>query len=608
MSVEDAVRTVSFFGELEEKDAAILTERIVPLELKRGDVLVRQGEDSDSLYVVLSGRFLVYVERRKAPVAEISAGELIGEMGFFSDQPRTATVIAARDAAVGKLTKQAFEEVVAKHPRIYRALLNSLAKRLTVMSARVPSITRRKAARTAAIVFGGQMPVPAGFMHRLREVFERRGKTLFLDRAEIGKRFPDRSPDDPEVARWLNQCENDHELIIYAGDPDAGAWTQKCLRQADQAILVVHGDPKQELNESEKLALRTHEQSHRRLVIVHEKRKPGPAGIVAEGSADWLRLRPVTQHHHVSVEDDADFARLHRFLTGRALGFVAGGGGGYGPAHIGIFKAFAAKGITFDVVGGTSVGASMMAGFAMMRSAERIDDDTKAIFISNKALKRRTLPRYSFLDHKRLDEALIRGTCSVDIEDMWLPYYAMATDLSASGPYVFRNGPLWKALRASGSIPGVLPPFFTDDGRMLVDGGLTDNIPLKQMHSMKAGPNVIVHFGMPRFETYQIDYSAIPGRWPLVARLIFARKKLPNAPGPVRVLRRCLFANNSFDHAMVGPQDTVIEPPPFPGSSFLDFDQHTQVFNASYDWAAKHLDERIEAGDPAIRTLLELSR
>lgn len=608
MSVKEAVRGVEFFAELDERDAAMLAERIVRIELKRGDVLVRQGEQSDSIYVVLSGRFLVYVERRKAPVAEISSGELIGEMGFFSDQPRTATVIAGRDGAVGKLSKQDFEEVVERHPRIYRALLNSLAKRLTVMSARVPSITRRKAARTAAIVFGGQTPVPPRFLARLRDVFERRGKTLFLDRAEIAKRFPDRSPDDPSVAYWLNECENEYELIVYAGDTDADAWTQKCLRQADQAIVVVHGDPRQELNESERLAFRTHEQTHRRLVIVHERRKPGPAGIVAEGSALWLKARPLTQHHHVAMEDDADFARFHRFLTGRALGFVAGGGGGYGPAHIGIFKAFAAKGVTFDIVGGTSVGASMMAGFAMMRSAERIDDDTKAIFISNKALKRRTLPRYSFLDHTKLDEALIRGTCGVDIEDMWLPYYAMATDLSASGPYVFRSGALWKALRASGSIPGVLPPFFTDDGRMLVDGGLTDNIPLKQMHAMKAGPNVIVHFGMPRFETYQIDYAAIPGRWPLVARLIFARKKLPKAPGPVRVLRRCLFANNSFDHAMVGAQDTVIEPPPFPGSSFLDFDHHTQVFNASYDWALKHLDERIEAGDPAIGRLLELSR
>ena len=68
MSVKDAVRGIEFFGELDERDAAMLAERIVRIELKRGDVLVRQGEQSDSIYVVLSGRFLVSsAVRRPSP-------------------------------------------------------------------------------------------------------------------------------------------------------------------------------------------------------------------------------------------------------------------------------------------------------------------------------------------------------------------------------------------------------------------------------------------------------------------------------------------------------------------------------------------------------------
>jgi NTE family protein len=89
---------------------------------------------------------------------------------------------------------------------------------------------------------------------------------------------------------------------------------------------------------------------------------------MAAGTKIWLSSRPVSVHHHVSVEDDTDFSRLHRFLTGRAIGFVAGGGGGFGPAHVGIFKALLERGATFDIVGGTSIGASLMAGFAMMRT------------------------------------------------------------------------------------------------------------------------------------------------------------------------------------------------------------------------------------------------
>jgi NTE family protein len=316
----------------------------------------------------------------------------------------------------------------------------------------------------------------------------------------------------------------------------------------------------------------------------------------------------VFQHHHVSVEDDADVSRLFRFLTGQAIGFVAAGGGGYGPAHTGILKAFRERGVAFDIVGGTSVGASLMAGVAMLRTPEEIDDDTRDIFITSRSFKRRTIPRYSFLDHTALDDALYRATSGADIEDAWLPYFAVASDLSATAPYLFRSGPMWRAMRASAAIPGVLPPMFTDDGRMLVDGGLVDNIPLKPMQGLKAGPNVVVHFGLPAFEEFRVDYAAIPGRWPLLRRMLFARHKLPAVPGPVNVLRRSLFANPTFDQGWVGPLDLVLAPPPFPGSSFLDFDRHHEVFRASYEWARRQIDELIAAQDPAMAALLACSK
>jgi NTE family protein len=103
-----------------------------------------------------------------------------------------------------------------------------------------------------------------------------------------------------------------------------------------------------------------------------------------------------------------------------------------------------------------------------------------------------------------------------------------------------RRGELWKAVRASGSIPAVLPPMFTDDGRMLVDGGVVDNIPLAPMKAIKSGPNLVVHFGVTPVEPYTVKYESIPGRRQLVTRMLnpFARGSLPRVPGPISVLRR----------------------------------------------------------------------
>jgi NTE family protein len=127
------------------------------------------------------------------------------------------------------------------------------------------------------------------------------------------------------------------------------------------------------------------------------------------------------------------------------------------------------------------------------------------------------------------------------------------------------------------------------------------------MHSLNAGPNVVVHFGLPKFEPFDVDYDSIPGRWALLRRILFARHKLPKAPGPVSVLRRCLFSKKSFDLNMVGPHDLVLSPPPFPGSSFLDFDHHTEVFHAAYRWALEKIDELTEQGDPALAAILQAS-
>src|SRR5262249_47456234 len=160
----------------------------------------------------------------------------------------------------------------------------------------------------------------------------------------------------------------------------------------------------------------------------------------------WLREREVAMHHHIALEDDGDFRSLYRFLTGQALGFVAAGGGGFGPAHIGIYKAFTERGVTFDILGGTSVGAAGARGVAMLLSPEELDHCAHDIFVLSKGFKRYTFPRYALLDHVRFDEALRRQYRGVAIEDAWRPYFAVAAllDVAAGeGPHLIRRGPLW---------------------------------------------------------------------------------------------------------------------------------------------------------------------
>ena len=590
-------------GELSsDQQAEVLSwARIRPL--RSGETLVEQNTAADAIFIVVSGRFEVRLERQCFPLVEIGVGQPIGEIAFFAGGLRTASVMAIRDSVVLAFDRASFKEVTRRVPTVYDRLLASLARRLADTTTRATGCTRLPAARTVALIAAGYTAIPQQFLHRLRSTFERLGKCLFLTHADFQERFPSVALDDATATNWLNVVESEYELILYLGDAKLTEWTQKAIRQADQLILVAHGKAADGLNPVEEMGLAVHPASRRRLVRVHDHRVP-----LTNGTDDWLRQRDVAMHHHVSLEDDEDFKSLFRFVTGRAIGFVAGGGGGFGPAHVGIFKAFQERGAKFDILGGTSVGAAVLAGFALFLTPAEIDLALKDIFVSSRGFKRWTWPRYSLLDHVEFDKALQRQCRGAQIEDMWRPYFAVATEVDHAGHglRVIRRGSLWKAVRASGAIPAILPPMFTDDGRMLVDGGVVDNIPLAPMKALKSGPNLVVHFDAPAVQPYAVKYENIPGRRQLLCRMLnpFARSRLPDVPSPISILRRCIGIHQNPDLLPIEPLDLILAPPAFPGSDVIDFDRHTEVFEAAYQWCNGHIDRLMAERNPALDAIL----
>ena len=591
------------FAEISPEQQREIWSRATVRHLLRGEILVQQNTVADTLYVVLAGRFEVTLEGQSSTIAEVGVGQPIGEIGFFAGGLRTATVLAVRDSIVLELNRTTFDEVVQHIPAVYEHLLKALARRVAETTARITHSSRVTPPRTVAVIRGGEQPLPREFFARLRSNFAANKRTLFVTRELLAERFPGRALDDADVANYLDAIEREFELIVYLADDEKTDWTGKAIRQADQVLIAGYGPPGPTLNPVEALAIATHAPVRLRLLRIHDRRRS-----IVEATQAWLRDRPVFMHHHLALEDNLDFKSLYRFIIGQAVGFVAGGGGGFGPAHIGIFRAFQEHGACFDFLGGASAGAAILAGFAVLLTPDEVDQAIDDVFVVSRGFKRRTVPRYALLDHVHFDRALqrlCRGAC---IEDAWRPYFAVATDIDRAGygPHVCRQGPLWKAVRASGSIPAVLPPMFTDDGRMLVDGGVIDNVPLASMKSLKAGPNLVVHFADPPFEPYKFTYESIPGRRQLIHGMLnpFMRKRLPDAPSPIAVLRRCFGVNQNPDLLPIERLDLVLAPPPFPGSSFIDFERHHDVYMASYHWALEKIEELLAANNPAAAAIL----
>jgi NTE family protein len=566
--------------------------------LLRGEILIRQGDPSDTLYFVLSGRFAVHAEGKVEPIAEIAQGQPVGEVGFFASLPRTATVIALRDSSVLAIPRERFNTISESSPAIREVVILALARRLARHAG--PMARKSGKIRTLAVVAaGGRAPAPA-FVDLLRQVLGEGGRALFLTAQDVAARFAGTALDAPAISRGLNALEADHDFICYLADESLTEWTRTCIRQADALLLVGVAGAATALNPSERFAFSIHSSAARRLVILHAARTS-----VASGTSAWLAERDVFMHHHVALQDAADVRRLCRFYAGRAVGFVAGGGGALGSAHLGAYKAFSQAGAVFDILGGTSVGAAMAAALAYGQGPEMADDGTHNIFVRSRAFRRPTWPRYGLIDHKVFDRALKAEYRDVVIEDLWRPFFSVSSNLSDHRLKIHRRGPVWQAVRASSAIPGLLPPFFTREGEMLVDGGLMDNVPLAPMKGLKTGPNVVVVLGIDEPTTYAVDYDTIPGRRELLTALLnpFSRRQLPQIPGIFQVIMLSMLANRRADIEL-GEMDVLVRPELPADIGFNSWERHTEVFHRTHRSVAAWIEARVAETDANVLAVL----
>ncbi len=584
---QSTVSELSLFQHLDDAGKAEVAARFERLNIERGWALVEEGEPSEAMYVVLSGRFAVTRRDRGHPISEIGAGQPIGEIGFLTGSPRIATVVALRDSIVLKLDRLHLEALADRDPSIWRAISTYLATRLAATTLAPPQ-PRHSAPRTILITAAGGAALDSGIMQLVTAAFAARAPTLVIDstRHDASGRG-DCTLDDAAMTEWFNALEAGHTYVLMIADPTLTAWNRKIIHHADLMLAAGSFDSDPAPNATEELAARFLPASARRLVLVHDTR------TVVSGTERWLAPREVVMHHHAALDDAEDFARIVRFIDGTARGLVLAGGGALCVTHVGAYKALLEAGYSFDIMGGTSGGSAMAAAFALRSPPDDVVRGVHEMFVARRAMHRYTLPRYSLLDHTHFDRELRTLYGDTAIEDLWLPFFAVSTNLSRYAPHVHRRGALWRAVRASASIPVMLPPVYTEDGEMLVDGSLVDNVPVAAMHQLKSGPNVVVAFDGGQLQRFDVAYDDLPSRAELVrlAMTPWSRKALPDAPGLASVLMRSLMANRHAFHKHLKTDDLLLVPPIPAGVGFLDWHRHADMLEAGYEWARVRLED-----------------
>lgn len=174
------------------------------------------------------------------------------------------------------------------------------------------------------------------------------------------------------------------------------------------------------------------------------------------------------------------------------MALALGSGGARGYAHIGVIEALRERG--YDIVGVS--GSSMGALVGGLHAAGRLDEFSEwAKSLTQRTILRLLDPSISAAGVMRAGKILdaVRDILGpVAIEDLRIPYTAVATDLLAGKSVWFQRGPLDEAIRASIAIPGVIAPHAVD-GRLLADGGILDPLPMAPLSAVNADLTIAVN-------------------------------------------------------------------------------------------------------------------
>jgi lysophospholipid hydrolase len=564
------------------------------IELPGGAVLFHEGEESHCLYVIVSGRLRAVVagtEAGERALREMSRGEMVGELGVLTGEKRSATIRAIRDSVVLKLPQSALERVMQEYPSALVRINRTIANRLRL--SHVASRPKNTLMTFALVPAAAGVPA-ADFSLRLAEGLAVSGATLHVNRARLeswlGAGVAEAPPDGIEhrrIVAWLSEQESHYRYILYEADPTPSNWTSRCIRQADRVLVLAEASADPTPGEVERQIALAGAEPRAELVLLH-----GPGTRRSAGASQWLAPRHVQGHYHVRQGDGADLGRLVRRLTGRALGLVLSGGAARGYAHIGVWRALREAGFQIDVVGGTSMGALLGAGYALGWEDDGQMDRLLRDFASFRKVVDVTLPMVSLLASRKVTDILLQVFGDTQIEDLWRPFFCISSNLTRAKLMIHRHGPLWRAVRASFAIPGVFSPVL-HEGDVLVDGGVLNNWPVDVMAQefSQGGPIVAVNISPDRDMVKDYQFGPSVSGWQVLLGRWNPFGKKVTAPSIYETILRTMTVNDvQRARAKRGLADLHIHPPVECYGAF-DWDRYPEIIDLGYRAARQVIEE-----------------
>ncbi len=570
------------FKQLPDK---VLEELVACLEIKEvaaGTKIISEGDYIRSMFVLVSGRLRVTRQGKDGNLMlfnEILPGEIVGELGVILDQSRAADITALRSSVLGIFSKEDFERLLQTYPiEINRVFSQAIYNHLR----HTQRVERQKRAHSFVVI-----PildrVDAGRVARnLTNAFSQMGRARHI------------VLEDEFTARQLNidLMEAENDFLIYqtpAYDSDSRVASES-LEYADQILFVAGQEQVKDLSKVEADLTQKPgiELMRKHLIVLHRNKTSR-----CEDKLEWQGPRDVERVYPASPDDLSDYRRIARFLVGRAVGVVLGGGGARGFAHLGALKAFEEKKIPIDLLGGNSMGALIGASYIFGIPRQEIHT-TILRFI--KGLIKLDLPVVSLFSVKNFEKALRTTFGDTQVQCLWTTYFAAACNLSCADTAVMDSGPLWQAVLASNSPAGLFPPV-VNNGELMVDGAILENVPVQAMRGRlgtalerRRGNGTIIALDVDIKEDISVDPSITTlNSWDVIKSRF--SKKSSTIPGLKRILAHANQIGGLAQRKRIMYLADYYLEPPVSNFSLTAYQRAEEIIEAGYNYTIDRLSE-----------------
>ena len=459
---------------------------------------------------------------------------------------------ARRDSLVLEVPRDAFDELLGSDPVATRVVLGQVAEQLRTAggAAEVGPPTQPVVVAVVGLHAGSGATEVAAALHA----------HLATHRSVIAPGVV--GPDG------LERAERHHERVLLLSDTtgtaDDEAWRDFCLRQADAVVLVARSDTAPPGGPVTPAPSRQPD-----VVLV------GPAPSPGQRVA-WVAATDAWQLTVVDRDPSGGLRALAARLAGRSLGLVLAGGGARAFAHVGVLRELEDAGLHVDRVAGSSIGAVIAALHATGRDGAALEEVCYTEFVRHRPFSDYRLPTQSLARGRRVRTGMVRALGADEVlEGLPRQLHTVSTDLVTRTRQVHRRGNVVAAALASVRLPVLFAPIPDESGRLLVDGGVLDNLPVDVLTERAEGQVVAVNISM--------GGGGGPGPR--------TRTGPPRIPALGETLLRTMLIGSGGAVAAASARGATVVTPATLGVGLLEFHQMDRMVQAGRDAARALLAE-----------------